>query len=402
MKLRLFAVASAALLILGMLPATVAGRQPTGTERPLPSSIEDLKLDQPRTRDDLKSKIHKSLADARGPQRVVVRLSSAPSASVVAQGAVAQSNQIGRVAAQQRIVIAVARKLDARARVLGQTERATNIVALRIDASKLDALAKDPNVVSIKPVIDYQQALSETVPYIGATAVQDRGYTGKGVRVAVLDTGIDYTHIALGGPGTAAAYEAAYGTTTTDARNTTLDGLFPTKKVKGGYDFVGESWPGGDGVEDPDPDPIDFNGHGTHVADIIGGKIGVAPDVSLYALKVCSAVDSACSGVALLQAMDWAIDPNGDGRTGDHVDVINMSLGSDYGSVYDDDLSLAVDRASKIGVLTVAAAGNGGDKPWIAGTPASARTALSVAQTQVPSARAFPLVVNTPPAIAGT
>jgi subtilisin family serine protease len=401
MKLRLFAVASAALLILGMLPMTVAARQPINADRPLPETIEDLKLDQPRTRDDLKGKIHKSLADARGPQRVVVRLTSAPSAAVVAQGEVAQTTQVGRVKAQQKLVIAEARRLDTRSRVLGQTERATNVVALRIDASKLNALAKDPNVLSINPVIDYQKALSETVPYIGATAVQDRGYTGSGVRVAVLDSGIDYTHVAFGGAGTAAAYEAAYGTDTTDPRNTTLDGLFPTAKVKGGYDFVGESWPGGDGIEDPDPDPIDFEGHGTHVSDIIGGTNGVAPDVALYALKVCSAVDTACSGVALLEAMDWAIDPNGDGRTRDHVDIINMSLGSDYGSSFDDDLSLAVDRASKIGVLTVAAAGNGADKPYVAGTPGNAKTALSVAQTQVPSALAFPLVVNTPAAIAG-
>ena len=69
------------------------------------------------------------------------------------------------------------------------------------------------------------------------------------------------------------------------------------------------------GIEDPDPDPIDFQGHGSHVADIIGGVKGVAPSVKLYALKVCSAVDTACSGVALLGAMDWAVDPNGDGAT---------------------------------------------------------------------------------------
>ena len=67
-----------------------------------------------------------------------------------------------------------------------------------------------------------------------------------------------------------------------------------------------------------------------------------------------------------------------------------MSLGSDYGESFDDDLSLAVDNASALGMLTVAAAGNGGDKPYIAGTPANARTALSVAQTQVPSARRVP------------
>ena len=88
--------------------------------------------------------------------------------------------------------------------------------------------------------------------------------------------------------------------------------------------------------------------------------------------------------------MDWAVDPNGDGITTDHLDIVNMSLGSDYGESFDDDLSLAVDSASSLGMLTVAAAGNGGDKPYIAGTPASARTALSVAQTEVPSARRVP------------
>ena len=114
--------------------------------------------------------------------------------------------------------------------------------------------------------------------------------TGKGVRVGVIDSGIDYTHVAFGGAGTEAAYEAAYGESNDDSRNVTLDGLFPTAKVAGGFDFVGESWPGDDGIEDPDPDPIDFEGHGTHVADIIGGVKGVAPGVKLYALKVCSAV----------------------------------------------------------------------------------------------------------------
>ena len=72
--------------------------------------------------------------------------------------------------------------------------------------------------------------------------------------------------------------------------------------------------------------------------------------------------------------------------TSDHVEVINMSLGSDYGQPFDDDLVAAVENATAIGVLTVASAGNGGDCPYVAGTPAAARTALSVAQTQVPSA----------------
>ncbi len=54
-------------------------------------------------------------------------------------------------------------------------------------------------------------ALSETVPYIGAADVQANGFDGSGIRVAVLDSGIDYTHANFAGPGTLAAYEAAYG-----------------------------------------------------------------------------------------------------------------------------------------------------------------------------------------------
>ena len=63
-------------------------------------------------------------------------------------------------------------------------------------------------------------------------------------------------------PGTLAAYEAAYGTSPTDPRNTTKDGLFPTARVVGGYDFVGEAWVGGATTPPlaPDPDPIDYDG----------------------------------------------------------------------------------------------------------------------------------------------
>jgi len=84
--------------------------------------------------------------------------------------------------------------------------------------------------------------------------------------------------------------------------------------------------------------------------------------------------------------MEFSVDPNGDGDTSDAVDVINMSLGSSYGQPFDDDLSAAVDAASALGVLTVSSAGNGSDRPYVTGTPSSAPTALSVAQTQVPSA----------------
>ena len=93
--------------------------------------------------------------------------------------------------------------------------------------------------------------------------------------------------------------------------------------------------------------------------------------------------------------MEYSADPDGDGRTKDRVDVVNMSLGSDYGQPFDDDLTMAVEGATALGVLTVASAGNASDKPYIVGTPSAAPSALSVAQTQVPSAGLQLLTVPT-------
>lgn len=290
-------------------------------------------------------------------------------------------------------------------KVLARVQNAHNAIAVSIDAAQLAQVASISGVAKVRPVLDYQLDLSETVPYVGATTVQAKGVDGSGVTVAVLDSGIDYTHRNLGGAGTDAAYAAAYGSSTSDPKNTTLDGLFPTAKVVAGYDFVGESWP--NSPEVADPDPIDLEGHGTHVADIIAGKSldgahkGVAPGAKLVAVKVCSAVATSCSGIALLQGMDFAIDPDGDGDTSDAVDVINMSLGSSYGQI-EDDLTLASSNAVRLGVVVVTSAGNSANKPYVVGSPSIAPGVISVAQTEVPGAVAIPLVVNTPAAIAGT
>jgi subtilisin family serine protease len=289
------------------------------------------------------------------------------------------------------------------AKELARVQRAHNAIAVRIDASQLQQVAALSGVAKVRPVLTYQLDLSETVPYVGGRAVQNGGRDGSGVKVAVIDSGIDYTHAAFGGAGTAAAYAAAWGTSTTDPKNTTTDGLFPTAKVVAGYDFVGEQWPNcpaGVDCRTEDPDPIDLEGHGTHVADIIAGRNGMAPGASLVAIKGCSAVSSSCNGIALIKAVDFALDPNGDGDTEDAVDVINMSLGSGYGQI-EDDLSFAASNAVKLGVVVVASAGNSADRPYITGSPAIAPGVISVAQTSVPGAVAIPLVVNAPASIAG-
>ena len=403
---RFLAIMSMALLLAALLPAGAAARAPQVPD----ADPAGLRLDKPirSTARSPLAKLDRSLLGESRRIDAVVRLTAAPT-SRVARGQVGR--QLTRVNGQQNAVIAALRKLDGKAVFYGRTQVALNALLVRADAKALDRLAADGRVASINRVRDYALDLSETVPYIGASDVQDLGVDGSGIRVAVLDTGIDYTHAAMGGPGDVKSYEIAYGKKTTHQQNRMIKEaykgkkLFPTAKVVGGWDFVGEAWP--NGPLRSDPDPIDCSpavigctgGHGTHVADIVGGvqdgKPGVAPGVEFYAVKVCSSVSPSCSGVALIQAMDFALDPNGDGNTSDAVDIINMSLGSTYGQSPDDDLSQAVENATAVGVLTVASAGNSGDKPYVTGTPAAAPTALSVAQTAVPSAIGFAMFITT-------
>ena len=374
------------LLLLGVVSLAQADSQPARPDRPLPASVAANQLDAPISVSNATAllKVSESLQNAEGSLQVIVRLSEPAMARTAASGAqsrAAQNAQRDRIEAQQNAVVADATSRDANAQVLGNARVALNAVMMHVDAAVLTELAANPAIVSINPVVDYEMDLSETVPYIGAAAVQNSGYDGSGIRVAVLDSGIDYYHADLGGSGDTNDY-------LNDDPSIIEPGTFPTAKVVGGYDFVGSAWVSGLPTV-PDADPLDDGpgaGHGTHVGHIIAGAGGVAPGADLYAVKVCSSISTSCSGVALIQGMEFAVDPNGDGDPSDHVDIINMSLGSDYGQPFDDDLSAAVENATAVGVLTVASAGNGSDKPYIQGSPASAPSALSVAQTQVPSA----------------
>ena len=306
--------------------------------------------------------------------------------------------------AQQAAFISRAKGVSASFKVLGPShETALNAVMASVPAKALTRLSRDAAVESINPVVDYQQDLSETVPYIGGTALQGLGIKGAGVKVAVLDSGIDYTHTAFGGPGTLEAYFNAFGTKLQHEKNTKINDVykgvkqFPTSKVIGGYDFVGEAWPNGPLAPDPDPIPcgptikdVCDGTHGSHVADIIAGKLGVAPlREAPRGQDLLLREHVLLRHFLIIQGMDFAMDPNGDGSTSDAVDIINMSLGSPYGPAKDDDLSAASDNASAAGTLVVASAGNSGDKPYIVGSPSSAKSALSVAQTAVPSSTGF-------------
>jgi subtilisin family serine protease len=399
LRLRSLALVTAAFAIVLVAGSSVSAKAPAGPDRTkgrvLPDRAIQQKLANPISIDGVTLADLGITAGSAPSGRVVIRLKAESGAEAYAAGR-SESKAKKKATQQQNAFVSRVQAIDSSARVLASVQMVMNGVFMDVDASKLEQIARDPDVLRVAPVGNYEIDLSETVPYIGAKAVQDAGVTGKGIKVAVLDSGIDYTHKALGGSGNPAEYAA-------NNPDIIEPGTFPTAKVVGGYDFVGSVWP--NGPEAPDPDPLDDGpeaGHGTHVGHIIGGKGGVAPGVDLYAVKVCSSVSTSCSGISLIQGMEYAADPNGDGNFKDRVNLINMSLGSSYGQPFDDDLSLAVENATKAGILTIASAGNSADKPYANGTPSSTDSALSVAQTAVPSAVLPLMEITAPASIAGT
>ncbi|WP_238338174.1 S8 family serine peptidase [Pedococcus badiiscoriae] len=354
------------------------------------------------TRRSTGEKVDSSLAGAKGPVDVMIELDPAPASTAFAQarsrGAsaakLAGRAQTATIKRTQASVEARFADSDTRARTLYRAHALYSGIAVRTDASKLQALAALPGVKAVHRLTPKSISNSSSVPLIGAPAVwKGRGQTGQGVRIGVIDTGIDYTHADFGGPGTGAAYATA------KASNT----FTPTAKVVGGYDFVGDAYNPSDPAHAtplPDANPLDCEGHGSHVsgtaagfgvtkagATYTGGYAtdidpatmaigpGVAPGASLYALKVFG-----CKGDtnAVGQALDWAADPNGDGDLSDRLDVVNMSLGSSYGSPDDPD-AVASNNLAALGTVVVASIGNSGDVYEVGGSPGNATRVLGVA-----------------------
>jgi subtilisin family serine protease len=357
----------------------------------------------------------RSSSSSSGPQQVTVHLNMTPLAMVDRRWSPQQRlDYVAQIQSAQEALAAQVAGLGGT--VVGRFKFLSTGLAVTIDASQVTALQKIAGVAAVHATKDYALDLSETVGWIGGRKVQAHGVDGQGVNVAVIDSGIDYSHKKLGGGGTPEDYARAYCGSPTDIPGGTpcgnahslpdATGQFPNGKVKGGHDFVGEAWPRfpGDTQLDPDPNPIDFEGHGTHVADIIAGlasapnagDAGVAPGANLYAFKACSAVATSCNGHALLLALEAAMDLDNDPGTYDPADVINLSLGSPYGQP-EDDLTMFANLASYYGSLVVAAAGNSGDRPYIVSSPSSASAALSVAQTTVPSDKLFTIRVKSKP-----
>jgi len=281
-----------------------------------------------------------------------------------------------------------------------------NVIQVLATPQQLERIRRLPGVVRVEEVPLVYPTLASLLPVVGAPEVWSKStpLAGEGVTVGVIDSGLDYTHAHFGGPGTTAAY--------TGNNSKILEpGTFPTTRVVGGWDFVGDDYnpSANNDVPVPDPDPLDCTkpesmavagGHGTHVSGIAAGngvakngsaylgpydvsfnptafKIapGVAPKAKLYALRVFG-----CDGATTMlgAALERAADPNQDNKLDDRLDVVNGSLGTGY-ALSSPVTAQIVKNLTQAGTLVVAAAGNDGQTFFATGSPGSVPEVLSVA-----------------------
>ncbi|MFX3624429.1 MAG: S8 family serine peptidase [Ectobacillus sp.] len=212
---------------------------------------------------------------------------------------------------------------------------------------ELRRLERLPGVNRVTPVSTYKADVEQSVPFIGGNEARSyfdengRRLTGKGVKVGVIDTGIDYEHPDL------------------------------SRNYGGGYDAV-------DGDRDPmESKSVSPTVHGSHVAGIIAanGKLrGVAPEATIIAYRALGP-GGVGSTETVLEAIEQAI--------ADRVDVLNLSLGNEVNGP-DWPTSTALNKAAEMGIVAVAASGNSGPGIWSVGSPGTASGAIVVGASSPP------------------
>jgi subtilisin family serine protease len=241
-------------------------------------------------------------------------------------------------------------------------------LSVEATAEAVSLIGKIPGVVAVFPVLTVERPpveqaspeLAFALAMTGADVAQsDLGLTGAGVKVGVMDTGIDYHHPDLGG------------------------GFGPGYRVVTGYDFVGDRYDaGGSGgalIPHPDGDPDDCGGHGTHVAGIIGadgdpdagGARGVAPGVTFGAYRVFGC-DGSTDADIMLAAMERAL--------ADGMQVLNISIGAAFQTWPQYPTAVGADALVAAGMVVVTSIGNSGASGvYSAGAPGVGRNVIGVA-----------------------
>ncbi|WP_413378184.1 S8 family serine peptidase [Alkalihalobacillus sp. 1P02AB] len=337
-------------------------------------------------------KLHPELKDLSGDKEVavIVQLSEPPVA--LEQGKKAVEGEVFTAAQSASAKNKVESQQDSFEKELSQKKvdykkeftynQTFNGMSMKVKADELETLLEAEGVVSVQPdyevhaleVVDGDETLeaqmSDSTPHLEVPTLWDMGYEGQGVKVAVLDTGIDYHH---------PEFEGVY---------------------KGGYNFVphtGNDYARERADDDPyETSPLDrpdhrpeYNSdggsfstsHGTHVAGTIAaqgnnsyGITGIAPKIDLYAYRVLGAYGSgATSGI--IAAIDKSVEEG--------MDIINLSLGGADSSQTAPG-SIAINNAALAGVTAVVATGNSGPNRGTIGSPASAAFAISVGNSTVP------------------
>ncbi|MED4284795.1 S8 family serine peptidase [Priestia megaterium] len=226
-------------------------------------------------------------------------------------------------AGEQRVIVTYKNNIseDAKDQIentgdVQQSFKHVNAVSLEVSNTEMKALESNPNVTTVEndDIVKIKETSSQIIPYginsLNGIKSWESGLTGKGVKVAIIDSGA---------------------------------AIHSDLNIAGGKSFVSYT-----------TSYIDDNGHGTHVAGIVGAKnnsfgvVGIAPDSDLYVLK---ALDSTGTGYNsdIIKAIDWSIE--------NHMNIINMSLG---GSDESYAFQQAIDKAYNSGILVIAAAGNDG------------------------------------------
>jgi len=336
------------------------------------------------------------------PQTVIVQLAGDPVTVADANAATAftqgeWNSHRDQLRSQQAPVASQIRSLGGQ--VLASYQLAYNGIKVRIAGSKAGSLGSLPGVVAVHPVQIVRPDNVNGVPLVGGPAVWGGvpGLAGEHIKIADIDTGIDYTHADFGGSGNPLDYTTAL---TSDTLAANLLWFGPSApKVKGGVDLVGDDYnadPASAGyqpVPNPDPNPLDCNGHGTHTAGTAAG-FGVNSDGSTYTgpynattvssntwnvgpgvapkADICAVRVFGCTGSTdvVVDAIEWSV--------ANHMDVINMSLGSPFGSPDSPD-AVASTNAARDGVIVIASSGNQGSNAYITGSPAASPGAVSVA-----------------------
>ncbi|MFH0876210.1 MAG: S8 family serine peptidase [archaeon] len=248
-----------------------------------------------------------------------------------------------KIAKDQRLDLLSKKGIHAN-RIIGQA----NEIAVQVNESMLELLRNDPDIESIREDRIFKVTLDESIPLISVSDIHSSGFNGTGETVCIIDTGVDYNHVDLGG---------CFG---------------PGCKVIGGYDFYNN-----------DNNPIDDQGHGTHVAGIIASNNniyrGVSPGAKIVAIKACdNAPQASCYESDIASGIDYCIQ----NKDAYNISIISMSLGGGvYTSYCDDDPFVPYIIAANANNISVfIASGNAFSVIGIS-SPACVRQAISVGST---------------------